>query len=296
MEYEVPEYRKEFGASHNSASGGTQTVDEHILKLYLRKEYKINFPFGAKPRAGQIVQTGADFYLGLDNYSPIQGQKKGIPIEEAIQKATTEFMTYQPRDWDDGRDMEDYQEIKNHIAVMIHNSVNGLKEYFGDVQIEGESQRWVEVDGIDVPTMLFLDYIGDGKQIDLKCSFPMRNPLKKDGTRSWRIPKPKTEPTRQQVLQQAVYWKATGFTPGLLFVTADGYNIVTADNCRALSEDSLNEAWNEIVHRWMIIQNLLKAANGNWKTLFGLVQPDFATISQRHGGEILNIAKNAWRI
>lgn len=296
MEYEVPEYRKEFNASHNSASGGTQTVDEHILKLYLRKEYKMNFPFGAKPRAGQIVQTACDLHLGLDNYSPIQGQKKGIDIDLAINKAMAEFMTYKPRDWDDGRDMEDYQEIKTHIPMMVNYAVSGLQEYYGDAEIEGESQRWVEVDGIDVPTMLFLDYAGDGKQIDLKCSFPMRNPLKKDGTRSWRIPKPKTEPTRQQVLQQAVYWKATGFTPGLLFVTADGYNIVTADNCRALSEDSLNEAWNEIVHRWMIIQNLLKAANGNWKTLFGLVQPDFATISQRHGSEILNIAKNAWRI
>ena len=56
MEFEVPAYRDAFGATHNSASGGTQPLDEHILKLFLRKEYKMNFPFGARPRAGQIVQ------------------------------------------------------------------------------------------------------------------------------------------------------------------------------------------------------------------------------------------------
>ena len=224
MQHEVPEYRKPFGASHNSASGGTQRIDEHILKLYLRKEYKMNFPFGAKPRAGQIVQTAVDLHLGLDNYSPIHGQKQGIDIELAIKEAMTEFMTYQPRNWDDGRDMEDYQEIKNHIPEMVHLAVNGMKDFYGDAEIEGEYQRWLKVDEIDVPTMLFLDYAGDGKQIDLKCSFPVRNPPKKDGTRTYRMPKPKTQPTQQQILQQAVYWKATGYTPGLLFVTGDGYH------------------------------------------------------------------------
>jgi len=44
------------------------------------------------------------------------------------------------------------------------------------------------------------------------------------------------------------------------------------------------------------VQNLLKAANGNWKTLFGMVAPDFGQIAGRHGGEILKIAKQAWSI
>ena len=56
MEFEVPAYREPFGATHLSASSGTQPIDEYILKLLLRKEYKMSFPFGARPRAGQIVQ------------------------------------------------------------------------------------------------------------------------------------------------------------------------------------------------------------------------------------------------
>ncbi len=65
MEYDVPDYRQPFGATHNSASGGTQPIDEHVLKLYLRKDYKMNFPFGSRPRAGQIVQEIADHAFSL---------------------------------------------------------------------------------------------------------------------------------------------------------------------------------------------------------------------------------------
>ena len=84
MEYEVPDYSKEFGRVHVSASGGTQPIDEHILKMYLRKEYQMNFPFAARPKAGQVVQMVADLHLGLHEYSPIFGQTDGIPIAEAI--------------------------------------------------------------------------------------------------------------------------------------------------------------------------------------------------------------------
>ena len=62
MEYEIPDYRKEFGCYHNSASGGTQNTYENIFKLYLRKEYKMQFPMSARPRAGQVVQEGCDHY------------------------------------------------------------------------------------------------------------------------------------------------------------------------------------------------------------------------------------------
>ena len=296
MEYDVPDYRQPFGATHNSASGGTQPIDEHVLKLYLRKEYKMNFPFGARPRAGQIVQEIADHALGLHDYSPIYGRKEGLGIDEAVRYGLTEYMNYQPRDWDGGKDIEEYDAFRDGIGDMARFAIEGLQEYFGDGEIEGEFKRWYKDERIDVPVMLFQDYSGQGKQIDLKCSFPLRNPLKKDGTRSWRTPKPRTEPTEQQLMQQAVYWKATGDKPALLYVTGAGYNIVTEDNCDALKPENLERTYEDIVRRWVIIQNLLRAANGSWKTLFGLVQPDFGQIAQRHGPDILKIAKEAWRI
>lgn len=131
-------------------------------------------------------------------------------------------------------------------------------------------------------------------QIDLKCSLPLRNPPKKDGTRSWRIPKPKTEPSWQQAIQQAVYWKATGQEPSLLFVTASGYHIANKENCQALTEENLELAYNDAVRSWKTTQNLVKAANGNWRTLAGLVQPDFVEIAQRHGPDIVKLARQLW--
>ena len=71
---------------------------------------------------------------------------------------------------------------------------------------------------------------------------------------------------------------------------------MTKDNCPDLSYDSLEQAYAEVMARWKIVQNLLRVADGDWKTLFGLVQPDFAQIATRHGSEILNIAKEHWNI
>lgn len=97
-------------------------------------------------------------------------------------------------------------------------------------------------------------------------------------------------------MQQAVYNKATGDEPGLLFVTPAGYNIVTAENCDALKPEALEATYQDVVQRWVVQQNLLKAANQNWANLFGLVQPDFGQIAGRHGPDILKIARETWRV
>jgi len=296
MQREIPDYSLFFGRKHVSASGATQPIDEHVLKLYLRKEHKMNFPFAARPRAGQIVQSIADMALGVHDYSPIHGPKEPMDIDEAISRGLTEFEFYKPRDWDGGKDAEEYHHFKEVIPTMARYAVKGIREFYKGVAFEGEYQRLYNEEKLDVPVILFQDFTGAGRQIDLKCSLPVRNPPRKDGTRTWRNPKPKTEPTAQQIMQQAVYNKATGDEPGLLFVTPAGYNIVTAENCDALKPEALEATYQDVVQRWVVQQNLLKAANQNWATLFGLVQPDFGQIAGRHGPDILKIARETWRV
>mgnify|MGYP003650710775 FL=1 len=297
MTREVPDYRKSFGIIHESASNGTASKDEMILKHYVRKEHKMGFPMASRPISGINVQTGADCALGLHNYSPIQGQQEPMDINQAVRFALTEYQGYTPRKWDNGKDAEEYEEFREHLPEMIKHAVEGLKDFFDGVnRIEGESMKYHDEPLLDVPIMLYQDYSGGGKQIDLKCSLPMRNPPKKDGTRTWRVPKPKTEPTAQQVMQQAVYWKATGEKPALLFVTSAGYNIVDENNCELMTEDNLERAYNDIVRSWLVTQNLLKASNGSWKTLAGLVQPDMVQLSARHGPNIIQLAKQLWEI
>ena len=296
MERTVPDYSLFFGRQHVSASGATQPIDEHVLKLFLRKEHKMNFPFAARPRAGQIVQSIADMALGVHEYSPIHGPKEPVDFDEAVRRGMTKFEFYKPRDWDGGKDAEEYHHFKEVIPAMARYAVDGIREFYKGVAFEGEYQRFYEEEKLDVPVILFQDFTGAGRQIDLKCSLPLRNPPKKDGTRTWRNPKPKTEPTPQQIMQQAVYWKATGDAPGLLFVTPAGYNIVTAENCDALRPEALEETYQDVVRRWVVQQNLLKAANQSWANLFGLVQPDFGQIAGRHGPEIIKIAREIWRL
>jgi len=297
MAREVPDYRKSFGIIHESASNGTATKDEMILKHYVRKEHKMGFPMASRPISGIKVQTGVDCALGLHNYSPIQGQQEPMDINQSVRFALTEYQGYTPRKWDNGKDAEEYEEFREHLPEMIKHAVEGLKDFFDGVnRIEGESMKYHDEPLLDVPIMLYQDYSGGGKQIDLKCSLPMRNPPKKDGTRTWRVPKPKTEPTAQQVMQQAVYWKATGEKPALLFVTSAGYNIVDENNCELMTEDNLERAYNDIVRSWLVTQNLLKASNGSWKTLAGLVQPDMVQLSARHGPNIIQLAKQLWEI
>tara|TARA_R100000479_G_C6384062_1_gene202319 strand:- start:210 stop:1115 length:906 start_codon:yes stop_codon:yes gene_type:complete len=294
---EIPDYRLNFGIEHESASNGTTTKDEMILKHYLRKEHKMSFPMASRPIAGIKVQTGVDCAMGLHNFSPIRGVQEPMDINEAVRYALTEYQGYTPRTWDNGKDAEEYEEFREHIPEMIKHAVDGLHKYFEGVnRIEGESMKQFVEPKIDVPVVLYQDYSGGGRQIDLKCSLPMRNPPKKDGTRSWRVPKPKTEPSAQQVMQQAVYWKATGEKPALLFVTASGYNIVDETNCELMTEDNLQKAYDDVVRSWLVTQNLLKASRGSWKTLAGLVQPDMVQIAQRHGPNITNLAKQLWSI
>ena len=296
MTQETPEYRKEFNAKHDSAFGATQLKWEFVLKLYCR-HLQVKMPMAARPMCGIVVQDGANKILGLDKYQPLIGQQDGMEQTKAIAEAMQRFNEYKPRTWDDGKDAEEFEAFKEYIPDMILHAAEGVRERFKAANmIEGEYQRWHNEPKIDVPVMLYQAYSGGGIQCDLKAKPPLRNPPKKDGTRSWRVPKVEgITPTAQQQIQQAVYYKATGEPPSLLFVSASGYYIADADNCDQLKPDALEKAYAEAVRSWQISQNLLKAANGSWRTLAGLVQPDFNEIARRHGPSIVDVANQLWR-
>lgn len=254
-------------------------------------------PMAARPWCGIMVQGGANLILGVDTYQPMVGQQDGMEPAKAIAQIMERFNKYKPRQWDGGKDAEEFEAFKDYIPDMILHAVDGVREAFKHANmIEGEYQRWHNEPKIDVPIMLYQDYSGGGIQCDLKAKPPLRNPPKKDGTRSWRVPKVQgITPTAQQQIQQAVYYKATGEPPSLLFVSASGYYIADADNCDQLKPDALEKAYAEAVRSWQISQNLLKAANGSWRTLAGLVQPDFNEIARRHGPSIVDVAHQLWR-
>lgn len=292
---EIPDYRKTFGSIHESFSNGNIPKDQWALKLYLRKEHNMSYPNASRMWSGTMSQLGADYHLGLNEYSPIDGQQEGVDVNQAVRHAISEYNNYEPRNFDDGKDKEEFEEFREHLPNLIRNASEGIKEFFSTVnQIEGEFQILHDEPRIDIPVMLYQDYSGGGRQLDLKCHMPLRNPPKKDGTRTWRIPKPYQEPRDSWIKQQAVYWKATKQKPALLSVTPSDYHIISEENCELLQEDNLEIAYNEVVKSWEVSQNLLKASRGSWKTLASLIQPDFNEIARLHGPQIVKIAKQLW--
>tara|TARA_R100000655_G_scaffold92605_1_gene133780 strand:- start:423 stop:1292 length:870 start_codon:yes stop_codon:yes gene_type:complete len=288
----MTEYRKPFGsrAMHVSASGGTQPLDEYFLKLFISHNLDISFPPSAKMVAGNAVQRVVDLTLGFD----FEHNKK-MSFDEALHIVQREYSFYKPRTYDDGKDAEEHAEIKPHLLAMAYNASNGLHEYFGKQSFEGERKEYMDVDQLDVPVVYFIDYRSNNKMIDLKTSYPVRNPIKKDGTRTWRVPKPQTKPNTNRVIQQAVYWKATGLTPALLFVTAEGYEIATPETTELLSNESLEHHFNIVKQRWLVQQNIMKKSK-SWREAFDMVQPDLERIKAYHGDDIYKIAKVQWNI
>ena len=293
---DIPEHYKQLGHSRESASAATIELYEWILKNYGMVEHKMRFPMSSAPMLGIAAEYGTKLYFGLADYDPMLGAQEPMDINEATRHALSKFDEYKPRTWDGGKDAEAFDAYRETLPEIIISAVQAVQRCFAQANtIEGEYQRWMNVDGLKVPVVLYQDFSAGGIQADLKVSVSQRNPVKQDGTRTWRVPKPKTEPTWNQVKQQAVYWKATGQMPSLLFVTGKGYHVANSQNCEQLTEASLERAYNDVVRTWMTHQNLIEAAQGSWRKLAGLVDPDFNEIARKHGSTWVEIARQLWR-
>ena len=291
---EIPQNFIDLGYKWDSAYGANQSKAELVFKKWLQQEHGMRTPPSTRMIIGTLVQEGADMVLGLDNYNEMVGQQEGMPIAEATRHIMGKYDEYKPRTWEE-KDQEEYEAFREYIPEMIANAVAAVKEWSAQANLlEGEHQSWHRVDGLTVPILYYRDYHAGGMFADTKCQLPVRNPKKKDGTFTWRIPKPQTAPSYNQTVQMGIYWKASGQLPSLLYVTASGYSIVNSQNCEALTEESLERAYNHAVRSWMTTQNLFTAANGSWKTLAGLVCPDFNEIARMHGPDYVKLAQQLW--
>ena len=285
---------------HDSASGATSPKYEMIFKLWLRATTNLNpvFPDNAPMLTGRTVEGGVRRVEGLENFDPDKGKQDGMSIAEATRHMMADFDEYVPRDWDEGKDKEEFEAFREHLPDMLGSALEGLKAWqnkHGLNIINGEHQTWHSVPELDVKIMMFRDFYGGDVLCDLKCKMPQRNPVKKDGTRTWRIPKPDTQPSENNIKQMSVYWRSTGQKPSLLQVTASGFHIWDQDNCPLLQEQHLEQVYQDVKRSWITTQNLIRAANRNWHTLAGLVAPDFTEIARKHGPHILKLAREFWK-
>ena len=153
--------------AYDSATGATRPKYERVLDLWLRDQ-GIRLPMAARPWAGICVQHGTDLALGLADFNELIGQQEPVPMAEAVRSAMAKYDEYEPRTWDEGKDAEEYEAFREHIPEMIRQAEAAVYVCFAKANlIEGEYQRWHDVDGLDHRIMLYQDYSAGGQQADL---------------------------------------------------------------------------------------------------------------------------------
>jgi hypothetical protein len=269
------EKMKSVGVYHFSPSQLNRPLANWMFEyVYLSKEKRREIVVGENAAFGTAVHT------------VIQAVTcHGQDINEAVEEAMTGYDFHPANFSQDKRD-----KFRELIPAAANVGIDLLSPLFAGAQEERKIE--LTLDGVLVPVMGYVDLFKDGQLAEIKTKAPRQGAVKKDGTRGWTKASLPKEPAWEHVLQAAVYWKATGATPNIAYVSSDDGVIYNPDNCDKMSEDVLNFAIEEIRRKAITRQNLL-AVSTDPKVLAGLMEPDF-----NHpfywGHQFVNDAKELW--
>jgi hypothetical protein len=269
------EKMKSVGVYHFSPSQLNRPLANWMFEyVYLSKEKRREIVVGENAAFGTAVHT------------VIQAVTcHGQDIDEAVEEAMTGYDFHPANFSQDKRD-----KFRELIPAAATVGIDLLSPLFAGAQEERKIE--LTLDGVLVPVMGYVDLFKDGSLAEIKTKAPRQGAVKKDGTRGWTKASLPKEPAWEHVLQAAVYWKATGATPNIAYVSSDDGVIYNPDNCDKMSEDVLNFAIEEIRRKAITRQNLL-AVSTDPKVLAGLMEPDF-----NHpfywGHQFVNDAKELW--
>jgi hypothetical protein len=269
------EKMKSVGVYHFSPSQLNRPLANWMFEyVYLSKEKRREIVVGENAAFGTAVHT------------VIQAVTcHGQDIDEAVEEAMTGYDFHPANFSQDKRD-----KFRELIPAAATVGIDLLSPLFAGAQEERKIE--LTLDGVLVPVMGYVDLFKDGQLAEIKTKAPRQGAVKKDGTRGWTKASLPKEPAWEHVLQAAVYWKATGATPNIAYVSSDDGVIYNPDNCDKMSDDVLNFAIDEIRRKAITRQNLL-AVSTDPKVLAGLMEPDF-----NHpfywGHQFVNDAKELW--
>lgn len=247
--------------------------------------WMFEYVYLSKDKRREIV-VGENAAFGTAVHTVIQAVTcHGQDIDEAVEEAMTGYDFHPANFSQDKRD-----KFRELIPAAATVGIDLLSPLFAGAQEERKIE--LTLDGVLVPVMGYVDLFKDGSLAEIKTKAPRQGAVKKDGTRGWTKASLPKEPAWEHVLQAAVYWKATGATPNIAYVSSDDGVIYNPDNCDKMSDDVLNFAIDEIRRKAITRQNLL-AVSTDPKVLAGLMEPDF-----NHpfywGHQFVNDAKELW--
>lgn len=264
------------GLTHFSASQLNKPVANWMFDyVYLTSEQR------------RSVVTGLNAPLGTAAHEAIQAVlSHGQDIDDAIKHALLGFDLHPSKGEQEKR--EKFREI---LPDMVHQGVDLLAEEFSGAQEELRIE--LELDGVQLPIIGYVDLCKEERFVELKTKAPRQGAIKKDGTRGWTKGTLPKEPVWEHVLQAAIYHKATGAEPNIVYVSADRAIIFNPENCEKLRDDYLHYAIEEVRRKCFLRQNLL-AISDDPKVLASLLEPDFGSFYW--DDTFMKEAKELWKI
>lgn len=230
--------------------------------------------------AGRVVQDCANLHL-IDGHT----------VEAVIRQGMSRLDEYKPRTWDDGKDERKLAVNRAEFADVLINAIEGVKEahaHYGLNRIEGESEIFTNLSGLELPYSGFPDF---SRRIELKTKWSSAAANTKSGKRAASLP---TKPDWSHTCQVAGYWAGTGLMQTIVYANAKDYRVFNADNSDRLTNEGLQAALNHVTAKCAIRENLLKSAD-SVEQMLRLIEPDFGHMwAWDLRPEVLTEAKKLW--
>ena len=212
----------------------TEGQKEDAWKVIKKLDQNYNQSASSVMEAGKSVQYGCDQHF-LEN----------CPSKKAIYMATSNFMNYQPRTWDNGSDSVKTALVKDEIEQVTEHAILGLKEAFQlENRVVGEKEYLEPIKGCELKYNTRPDYC---HRVDLKTKWS--SPAEtKSGKKASYIPKNLSGMFDMKNVYQAAGFKmVTNRDPVLVYATAKDYFVFNKDNCDELKPDFLDDVIQDII-------------------------------------------------
>lgn len=261
----------------------TDSDREDALQTILRLDQSMNKSSSAKMFAGIVVQDACDKIL-------LQNKDPGFVFDLALQK----YMEYEPRDWDNGVDAEDWSNCQGKLVDVIRCSVEGLREAMSQADsLFGETDLKGCLPGNQVEHFNKPDYVGCG---DLKTKWPKRNTRTKKGFSEASLPKDLSGMfDMNNVYQVAGGWWINGKKPvWLLYSNGNDYTILSEKNCEQLQPEYLEQIVAETSRMHKLTEKMLKASETK-EELLEWVVPNFDDLAWKEPPGYLEEARRIFK-
>lgn len=233
----------------------------------------------ANMMAGRVAEACAKLVL-------IEGES----YDTALRHGFSLMDGYRPRTWDGGHDKAKIALNTEEFAEVLQNTINGIDQAHKELglnRVEGQSEIFVNLDGLELPFSGFPDFT---KRVELKTKWSSIANTK-SGKRSASLP---TKPEWNHIQQLAGYWAGTGLMQSIVYVNAKEYRIFNAENCEALSADALQACLNHMVGKLQVRERLLKSTD-SVDEMLRLIEPDFKHMwAWDMRPEVVDEAKKLW--